>query len=116
MADRAEPPRRFASGVRFAGALAAAGLCAACSTDVAGYSVVTQDKYTINTCPEIVAQRNGLVAREKDLSALVEKAESSPGGVIASYMAYRSDLTETRTKLRLANQVAARLGCDAPKK
>jgi hypothetical protein len=115
MADRAEP-RRSAPGARLAGALTVAGLCAACATDIVGYSVVTQDKYTVNTCKEIVAQRNALAAREKELSGLVEKAESAPGGIIASYLAYRSELTETRTRLRLATQAAARLGCDAPQK
>jgi hypothetical protein len=114
MADRAEMRGRSSSGLRLAGALTAAGLCAACAADV-GYAVVTQDKYSVNTCPEIVGQRNAMAAREKDLSALVEKAEAAPGGIIASYMAYRSELTETRTKLRLANQAAARLNCDAPK-
>jgi hypothetical protein len=114
MADRAET--RLRSGVRLAGVLALAALCAACTSDVAGYSVVTQDKYDIMTCTEIVAQRNSLTAREKDLSGLAEKAESSPGGIIASYAAYRSELAETRTKLQLARRAAERLGCDAPKK
>jgi len=113
MAVHAET-RSLRSGIRLAGALMA-GLCAACTTDVAGYSVVTQDKYEIMTCPDIVAQRKGLAAREKNLSALVEKAEASPGGIIASYLAYRSNLAETRMKLRLANQAAGRLGCDTPK-
>jgi hypothetical protein len=112
MADRAET--RFRSGVGLAGALML--LCAACTADVAGYSVVTQDKYDIMTCTEIVSQRNALTAREKDLSALTEKAESSPGGIIASYAAYRSELTETRMKLQLARRSADRLGCDAPRK
>jgi hypothetical protein len=114
MADRAET--RCLSGRRLAGVLALAGLCAACTSDVAGYSVVTQDKYDIMTCKDIVGQRNALTAREKDLSALAEKAESSPGGIIASYAAYRSDLTETRMKLQLARRAAERNGCDAPTK
>jgi hypothetical protein len=114
MADRAET--RVLSGVRLAGALTLAGLCAACTTDVAGYSVVTQDKYQNMNCPDLVGQRNALIAREKDLSALAEKAEASPGGIIASYAAYRSDLTETRMKLQLARRAAERNGCDAAKK
>ena len=114
MADPAET--RFRSGGRRAGAVMLAGLCAACTTDVAGYSVVTQDKYQTLSCPDIIVQRNALTAREKDLSGLVEKAESSPGGIIASYAAYRADLTETRMKLQLVRRAAERNGCDAAKK
>ena len=115
MADRATSQRAF-SHVPLAGTLAAAALCAACSTDVTGYAVVTQDKYAIMACPEIIANRNALTAREKDLSGLVEKAESAPGGFIAGTLAYRSELGETRTKLRLAQEAAAQKNCDAPKK
>ena len=115
MADRANSQRAF-SHVPLAGALAAAALCAACSADVGGYSVVTQDKYAIMACPEIIANRNALAGREKDLSGLVEKAESAPGGIIAGTLAYRSELGETRMKLRLAQEVAAQKNCDAPKK
>jgi hypothetical protein len=115
MADRANSQRAF-SHVPLAGALAAAALCAACSADVGGYSVVTQDKYAIMACPEIITNRNALTAREKDLSGLVEKAESAPGGFIAGTLAYRSELGETRMKLRLAQEAAAQKNCDAPKK
>ena len=115
MADRANSQRAF-SHAPLAGALAAAALCAACSTDVGGYSVVTQDKYAIMACPDIINSRNALTAQEKNLSGLVEKAESAPGGIIAGALAYRSELGETRTKLRLAQEAAARQNCDAPKK
>jgi hypothetical protein len=103
------------SAIRLAAVLAAS-LCAACTTDVAGYSIVAQDKYDFMSCTEINNSRRALAAREKDLSALVEKAESSPGGVIASYMAYRSELTDTRARLRFADRSAARQNCDAPTK
>ena len=116
MADRADRGNGLVARTRQACVLVAAALCAACATDVAGYSVVTQDKYTVMACPDLIANRNALTAREKELSGLVEKAEAAPGGIIAGYLAYRSELTETRTKLRLAQQVAARQNCDAPKK
>ena len=115
MADRASSGRAF-SHVPLAGALAAAALCAACTSDVGGYSVVTQDKYAIMACPEIITSRTALTGREKELSGLVEKAESAPGGIIAGTLAYRSELGETRMKLRLAQEAAAQKNCDAPKK
>ena len=115
MADRASKRKAF-SRVTLAGTLTAAALCAACTSDVAGYGVVTQDKYTIMTCTDIVNGRTALTAQEKNLSSLVEKAESAPGGMIAGALAYRSELAETRMKLRLAQQAAAQKNCDAPQK
>jgi hypothetical protein len=115
MADRANNPGGF-SHAAFAGVLAVAALCAACTSDVTGYSVVTQDKYAIMNCPDIVKQRTALAAQEKNLSSLVEKAEAAPGGFIAGTLAYRSELGETRMKLRLAEQAAAQKNCDAPQK
>ena len=103
---------------RLAGAVALAGLCAGCSavTDPAGYSIVPQDKYDFMICRDIVGQRNGLVAREKLLSELIEKADASFGGTLVSAAAYRSEYVQVRTQARLANRAAQEKGCDAPKK
>jgi hypothetical protein len=89
----------------------------ACSADLAGYStIVTQDKYDFMTCEQIAGNRANLVAREKELSELVTKAESSPGGIIASFAAYRSELSSTRTQIVVVNRAAQKNRCDAPKK
>ena len=80
-----------------------------------GYSVVTQDRFDFMACPEIVGQRNNWTAREKQLTELVEKAESSPGGIIVSVAAYRSELAQARTQRRLAEKAAQDKGCDAKK-
>jgi len=100
---------------RLAGALALVWLCAACGTMDPGYSVVTQDKFDFMTCPEIVGQRNALIGREKQLSELVEKADASPGGLLVSITAYRSELASTRTQRQLAERAAQQKGCEAPK-
>ena len=93
-------------------------MCAACSGigDPAGFSIVTQDMYDFKTCPEIVGARNGIVAREKELTELVAKAESAPGGIIVSYTAYRSDLTNIRAQHVAVDRAARMHDCDAPKK
>ena len=56
--------------------------CAACSGigDPAGFSIVTQDAFDFKTCPEIIGARSGMAAREKELTDLVAKAETAPGG------------------------------------
>ena len=104
-----------AKGIAFAVALAA--LCTACSavSDPAAFAVVTQDKFDFLTCPEIAAQRGNLVNREKELAELTAKAESSPGGFIASYAAYRSELTLVRGQVAAANRALQKNGCGPPK-
>jgi hypothetical protein len=90
---------------------------AGCSTELTSYSpIVTQDKFDFMTCAQITANRGGLVAREKELSDLAAKAESSPGGIVASFAAYRSELASTRSQIVAANRAAQKNGCDAPKK
>ena len=102
--------------VRLAGAFALAGLTAACASGMdPGYSVVTQDRFDFMTCPEIIGHRTTWIAREKQLNDLVEKAESSPGGIIVSVAAYRSELAQARTNRRLAEKAAQEKGCDAKK-
>jgi hypothetical protein len=108
--------RPLPHAARLCAALALAAL-AGCSTDLTSYStIVTQDKYDFLTCAQIIGNRAGLMAREKELSDLVAKAESSPGGVIASFAAYRSDLAVTRANIVAVNRAAQKNGCDAPKK
>ena len=104
-----------AKGIAFAVALAA--LSSACSTvsDPAAFAVVTQDKFDFLPCPEIAVQRTTLVNREKELAALSAKAESSPGGFIVSYSAYRSELTLVRGQVAAANRALQKNGCDPPK-
>ena len=95
-----------------------ASACAACTGigDPAGYSIVTQDAYDFKTCTEIIAIRGSMTAREKDLTELVAKAESAPGGIIVSYAAYRSELTSVRAQKQASERAARMHNCDAPKK
>jgi hypothetical protein len=109
-------------GFRRAISLAAIALlgvaCAACAGigDPAGFSIVAQDAFDFKTCPEITGARGGLVAREKELTELIAKAESAPGGIIVSYAAYRSDLTSVRAQIQASERAARMHNCDAPKK
>jgi hypothetical protein len=100
--------------LRVLGALAAAACLAACATETPGYAIVTQDKYDFMNCREIIGNRNGLIAREKSLSALAAKAEAAPGGFIAGTIAYSSELTYVRGMLFAANRAARKNNCDAP--
>ena len=102
--------------VRLAGAVALAGLTAGCAGGMdPGYSVVSQDRFDFMTCPEIIGHRANWTAREKQLNDLAEKAESSPGGIIVSLTAYRSELAQARTHRRVAEKAAQEKNCDAKK-
>lgn len=99
------------------GAAIALAALTGCSTDLSSYStIVAQDKYDFMNCNQIIGNRAGLVHREKELSALAEKAEASPGGMIASFTAYRSELASTRSMIVVVNRAAQKNGCDAPPK
>ena len=104
-----------AKGIAFAVMLA--GLSSACGTvsDPAAFAVVTQDKFDFLPCSDIATQRRTLVNREKELAELSAKAESSPGGFIVSYSAYRSELTLVRGQVAAANRALQKNGCDPPK-
>jgi hypothetical protein len=108
----------FRRAISLAGIALLGVACAACTGigDPAGFSVVTQDAYDFKTCPEIVATRTSMTTREKELTELVAKADSAPGGVIISYAAYRSELTSVRAHRQAAERAARMHDCDAPKK
>jgi hypothetical protein len=104
----------LARGARLAGALAFAGLCTACGGGMdPGLSIVTQDKYDFMLCREIIGHRAALIVKEKEWSDLAAKAEASPGGILVSVAAYRSELASVRTQLSVANRAARDKGCDA---
>ncbi len=113
--DRASG-RRIGYALARVGALAFLCLTAACGTVDPGYSIVTQDKFDFMTCREIVGNRAALIAREKELADLVEKTDASPGGILVSLAAYRSELASARTQLSVANRAAREKGCDAAPK
>jgi len=108
----------FERGISLSGLVILALACADCTGvgDPAGFAVVTQDASDFKSCPEIIGTRNAMAAREKELSDLVAKAESAPGGVIVSYAAYRSELTSARAQRAAAERAARLHNCDAPKK
>jgi hypothetical protein len=100
------------------GAAALVALCGGCATvsDPAGFSIAAQDKFDFAPCVEIIGNRNAYIAREKQLTELIAKAETGPGGAIVSYTAYRSELTQTRALLAAANRGAQKNNCDLSKK
>jgi hypothetical protein len=103
--------------MRCGSALALAALLIGCASagDPVGYTIVAQDRYDFLNCTEIINQRNGQLAREKELVGLVQKAEASPAGFIVSYSAYRSELVQVRALIVAADRAAKKNGCEIKK-
>ena len=112
--DRGDRRVDRAKAIAFA---AIAALCTGCTavSDPAAFAAVVQDRYDTLPCKEVAGQRAGLVGREKELNELAAKAESSPGGFIVSYSAYRSELAQVRGQIAAATRALQKNGCDPPK-
>jgi hypothetical protein len=113
---RASPRRLPARRLPAWTALLALGLLAGCAStgDVGGMLLVTHDKYTAFTCDEIAKQRANFAVRERELSALSQKAEAAPGGMIVNAVAYSTDLAHVRAELRAADYAAQEKTCGPP--
>jgi hypothetical protein len=95
--------------------LAAAALLAAtlsgCTTsdDQAGRFLVSPDKYTLYSCPQLADRANLLTVREKELRLLMAKAGSSPDGRVVSAVAYQPEYASVRGEINeLHNAVVAK--------
>ncbi len=102
--------------LRWAAAVLLMSACAGCAGvgNSVEYSMVVQDRYDFMTCPELTKVQGALAIREKELTDQVAKAETSVGGVVASMMAYRSELLQAREQVRIAARSARNKGCATP--
>jgi hypothetical protein len=83
------------------------------TTDGPGTVFVDPGKYANSQyhCDDLILRWKELLAREKDLKGLIDKAnESAAGGVIGS-LAYRSDYDSVLTEKILVQRRAADLKC-----
>ena len=95
-----------------AAALALAG-CEAVS-DMGSYGFVMRDRYVYASCKEIANTGTGMLNREKELTGLIEKADSGLGGFIVSTTTYRSELEQVRAHLKALARAARDKNCDVP--
>jgi hypothetical protein len=115
MAARAVSAVSRVQGIARAFGLACVSLLAACGTveNVGSYTIVLQDRYAYSTCTEIANMRAHYTARVKELTDLVNKAESAPGGFIVSGMSYRSELAQARAHVQFAAKAEREKNCPA---
>jgi len=99
------------SGVLLAGIVAAA--LASC-TNGAGSLLVDPGHYSAYHCNDLAAQWKVLVAREKELRDLMDRADQGGGGgAVIGSLAYRSDYESVRTDEQLVQREAAEKNCNS---
>ncbi len=111
---QATAARRGRAFVGFRGALlgvAAVALAGCGMTDGAGSILVDPGRYVAYHCNELAARWKILVAREKQLRGLIDKANEGGGGAVIGSLAYRTDYDSVLTEERLLQRAAADKDC-----
>ncbi|MGH6670660.1 MAG: hypothetical protein ACRECV_01645 [Xanthobacteraceae bacterium] len=115
--DVAAAIRRFeALPVRaLAGVLFAAATLAGCAlNDGVGALMVDPGRYEGYNCKGLVGQWNGLIAREKKLRNLIDKADETSSGVVIGALAYRGDYQTVLEQKRVLQRTAVEKSCQVP--
>jgi hypothetical protein len=77
-----------------------------------GSLFVDPGRYSVFHCNDLATQWTALLKREKELRALMDKANESGGGVVVGTLAYRSDYETVLTEKRLVQRQAAEKKCE----
>jgi hypothetical protein len=92
------------------GAMAVA--LAGCGVTDAGSFLIDPGRYSVYHCDELAKQWTALVAREKELHGLIDKAgENGGGGAVIGSLAYRTDYDSVLSEERLLQRTAAEKNC-----
>ncbi len=89
-----------------AGALGGCGL-----SDGPGSILVDPGHYSAYHCDDLAARWKVLLAREKELRGLMDKASEGGGGRVIGSLAYRSDYESVLTEERLVQRAAVDRKC-----
>jgi hypothetical protein len=93
-------------------ALAApACLCACSSIDTPFTVFADPGKYEYYSCDQIAANTKAMTTRQQDLKMLMDRAEQSTGGVIASALAYRAEYATTVEEIKVLEATARAKNC-----
>lgn len=87
-----------------------AGTLAGCADGV-GALMVDPGRYEGYACKDLVNQWNGLIAREKQLRGLIDKADESTSGVVIGALAYRGDYQTVLEQKKVLQRTAAEKNC-----
>ena len=73
--------------------------------------LVDPGHYSAYHCDDLAARWKVLVAREKELRGLMDRADEGAGGNLIGTLAYRSDYDSVITEERLVQRTAADKNC-----
>jgi hypothetical protein len=105
------PPR----ATTLAAVLGAGAMLAACSSssDTSSFSFfVDPGKYQYHTCVQIAAELKNWTQRQKDLKALIDKADESPAGAAVGFIAYKADYVAAGEELEQIHSAARSKKCE----
>jgi hypothetical protein len=93
-------------------AMTALGGCGSLRSDGVASLAVDPARYEGFHCKELISQWNGLVAREKQLRNLIDKASDGGGGTVIAAVAYRSDYDTVLEQQKVLKRTAAEKNCE----
>ena len=93
-------------------AAVALGSCSSLAPDGVASFAVDPARYEGYHCKDLVAQWNGLIAREKQLRNLIDKASEGGGGTVIATVAYRSDYDTVLEQQKVLKRTAAEKNCE----
>jgi hypothetical protein len=107
--------RAIGWGARIAACAAVASFTlAGCGVGTDGMASLSVDpaRYAGYHCKELVGQWNGLVARQKQLRDLIDKASEGGGGTVIAAVAYRGDYDTVLQQQKVLKRTAAEQNCE----
>jgi hypothetical protein len=106
--------RAVSGGPRTACLVAAAAVLAGCGVGTDGMASLAVDPahYAGYHCKDLTAQWNALVAREKQLRNLIDKASEGGGGTVIAAVAYRGDYDTVLQQEKVLKRTAAEQNCE----
>ena len=82
-------------------------------TNGAGSLLIDPGRYSAYHCNDLAAQWKVLVAREKELRDLMDRADQGGGGAVIGSLAYRTDYESVRSEEQLLQREAAEKNCNS---
>ena len=77
-----------------------------------GSILIDPGRYSVYHCNDLAARWKELAKREKDLRALIDKADQTPSGAVIGSLAYRTDYASVISEEKLLQKTAAEKNCN----
>jgi|GEM_PF-1430978 hypothetical protein len=92
-------------------ALALANLLVGCTSNDSGELLIDPGRYAVYKCDDLAARWKVVLAREKELRDLMDKASQTASGAVIGSLAYRAQYDATVSDQRLLQRTAAEKNC-----